>query len=75
VEKRTQAAKKTAKSALNDTALGQPNEAPLESAGEIVVTHFAVPPEHSLRNKQIHPRRPLPPVPDSPRAENDPAKK
>jgi hypothetical protein len=37
-------------------------ESPLEPAGEVVVTHFSIPPAGPPA-KQIHPRRPLPLVP------------
>lgn len=36
----------------------------LESSGEVVVTHQPVPPK-GPPEKQIHPRRPLPLVPDA----------
>jgi hypothetical protein len=37
----------------------------LESAGEVVVEHHATPPR-GPKDKQIHPRRPLPLVPKAP---------
>ena len=41
------------------------SEVPLESAGEVVVEHHATPPR-GPKDKQIHPRRPLPLVPKAP---------
>jgi hypothetical protein len=37
----------------------------LESAGEVVVEHHTTPPR-GPKDKQIHPRRPLPRVPEAP---------
>jgi len=44
----------------------------LESSGEVVVTHLPSPPK-GPPEKKIHPRRPLPPVPDArpPKAESE----
>ena len=47
----------------NDTSSA--DEFSLESAGEVVVTHHAMPPQTGADNK-IHPRRPLPLVPVKP---------
>jgi len=41
----------------------EPRETRLEPVGEIVVEHHPAPPK-GPPNKTIHPRRPLPPVPD-----------
>jgi hypothetical protein len=41
----------------------QPIERRIESPGEVVVEHHKTPPRAPV-DKQIHPRRPLPPVPD-----------
>jgi hypothetical protein len=50
---------------------GELDETRLESAGEVVVTHYTTPPK-TRPDKSIHPRRPLPPVPESrPRREKD----
>ena len=40
-------------------------QVPLESAGEVVVEHHTTPPR-GPKDKQIHPRRPLPRVPEAP---------
>jgi hypothetical protein len=42
----------------------EPAESVLESAGEVIVEHYAKPPK-GPPDKQIHPRRRLPQVPDS----------
>jgi hypothetical protein len=41
----------------------QPVETRIESPGEVVVEHHEVPPKGPV-DKQIHHRRPLPPIPD-----------
>jgi hypothetical protein len=51
-----------------DTPSNQPNETVLESPGEVVVTHYTTPPQ-GPPDKQIHPRRRLPPVPNAPSQE------
>ncbi len=48
-----------------DTPSGQRDETRLEPSGEVVVTHHKIPPKGPA-DKQIHPRRPLPPVPNAP---------
>ncbi len=47
-----------------DTSTCQANESRLESPGEVVVEHHSIPPKGPA-DKQIHPRRPLPQVPES----------
>ncbi len=49
---------------------GKTGESILESPGDVVVTHREKPPKNR-GDKQIHPRRPLPPVPTSPPSENE----
>jgi hypothetical protein len=44
---------------------GHTNDVPLQPAGEIVVSHEEAASKPSPE-KQIHPRRPLPPVPEKP---------
>lgn len=66
MKKRSQPARKPDATSLSDTPSPQAAEAPLESAGEVLITHYAVPPKGPA-DKQIHPRRPLPPVPKAPR--------
>ena len=53
-----------------DASSCQPAEIRLESSGEVVVEHHPAPPT-SQPDKQIHPRRPLPLVPNAP---SEPAK-
>lgn len=48
-----------------DTSSRPPAESRLESAGEFVVEHRPIPPKGPA-DKKIHPRRPLPPVPNAP---------
>jgi hypothetical protein len=50
-----------------------PDQAPetrLESAGEVAVTYSATPPK-GPPDKQIHPRRSLPEIPEAPPRERD----
>lgn len=47
-----------------DTSTRQPAESCLESSGEVVVEHHSIPPKGPA-DKRIHPRRPLPHVPES----------
>ncbi len=48
-----------------DAPSGEAPESRLESSGVFVVKHLATPPKGPA-NKQIHPRRRLPLVPDAP---------
>ena len=56
-----------------DPSASKVGESILDSPGEVVVTHHATPPE--TRDKQIHPRRPLPMVPAAPPRETESEKK
>jgi hypothetical protein len=49
---------------------GQAPDARLESAGQVAVTYSATPPK-GPPDKQIHPRRRLPEVPDAPPRQRD----
>lgn len=57
-----------------ETPQPQPDQIRLERAGQVVVEHHPTPPSGPA-DKQIHPRRPLPPIPDAaskpPKTEND----
>jgi hypothetical protein len=46
----------------NSGSSPQTGESILESPGEVVVTHSDTPPKKPA-DKKIHPRRPLPPIP------------
>ncbi len=48
-----------------DTSSCPPAESRLESSGEFVVEHQPIPPKGPT-DKKIHPRRPLPLVPNAP---------
>jgi hypothetical protein len=60
----------SAKKERQDSASGKPEETQLEPAGEVVVTHHKAPPK-GPPNKEIHPRRRLPPVPEGPPRETE----
>ena len=52
------------------TPPAEPDVTELEPAGEVTVEHYPVPPK-GAREPKIHPRRPLPPVPESPKKSED----
>jgi hypothetical protein len=47
-----------------DREPGKINETPMESSGEVIVQQYPAPPP-GPKDKQIHSRKPLPPVPPS----------
>jgi len=63
--RRSNARKKTEKPAQDAPAPPR-----LEPAGEVVVSYHPAPPS-GPPDKQIHPRRPLPPIPDAPRKKEE----
>jgi hypothetical protein len=48
-----------------DPPSSEPLESPLEYSGEVIVGHHTIPPKGPAE-KQVHSRRPLPPVPNAP---------
>jgi hypothetical protein len=67
VKKRSQPVKKVDATSSNDHSPLPSTEAQLDAAGEVVANLYAVPPKGPA-DKQIHPRRPLPPIPNPPPA-------
>ena len=57
-----------------DTSSQQPAETHLESSGQFVVEHYLLPPKGAA-DKKIHPRRPLPLVPNAPPEQDSEGKK
>jgi len=54
----------------DDGASAQDRETRLKFSGEVIVEHHSMPPK-GPEDKRIHPRRPLPVVPDDRRKEDD----